>query len=117
MCAPENVAKRDVLQRRLAENLAKRVVWRLCAAENIAFRGESAREAGTVSSGIVCFVSPIALLLTVSCVFLVPALLLLTVSSGIVCFVSPIVLFIDSIVCFASSDTVFADSLEGIKIE
>ena len=54
--------------------------------------------------------------MTVSCVLLVLALLLLTVSSGIVCFVSPIV-FIDSIVCFASSGAVFADSLEGIEIE
>ena len=43
MCAPENVAKRDVLQRRLAEIFAKRIVWRISAAENIAFRGESAR--------------------------------------------------------------------------
>ena len=55
--------------------------------------------------------------MTVSCVLLVLALLLLTVSSGIECFVSPIVLFIDSIVCFASSGAVFADSLEGIEIE
>ena len=43
MCEPENIAKRDVLQRRPAENLAKRAVWRTCAAENIAFRDESAR--------------------------------------------------------------------------
>ena len=52
------------------------------------------------------------ILLTVSCVLLVPALLLLTVSSGIVCFVSPIVLFIDSLVRFVSSGSAFADSLE-----
>ena len=52
------------------------------------------------------------ILLTVSCVLLVPALLLLTVSSGIVCFVSPIVLFIDSLVRFVSSGAAFADSLE-----
>ena len=50
--------------------------------------------------------------MTVSCVLLVPALLLLTVSSGIVCFLSPIVLFVDSIVHFASSGAAFADSLE-----
>ena len=71
----------------------------------------------TVSDGIVCFVSPIALFIDSIVRLLVLALLLLTVSSGIVCFVSPIVLFIDSIVCFASSGAVFADSLEGIKIE
>ena len=52
------------------------------------------------------------ILLTVSCVLLVSALLLLTVSSGIVCFVSPIALFIDSLVRFASSGAAFADSLE-----
>ena len=65
----------------------------------------------------------------VSCVLLVPALLLLTVSSGIICFVSPIVLFIDSIsgvllapalllltvssgkVCFVSPIVLFIDSI------
>ena len=52
------------------------------------------------------------ILLTVSCVLLVSALLLLTVSSGIVCFVSPIALLIDSIMRFASSGAAFADSLE-----
>ena len=52
------------------------------------------------------------ILLTVSCVLLVSALLLLTVSSGIVCFVPPIALFIDSIVRLVSSGAAFADSLE-----
>ena len=55
--------------------------------------------------------------MTVSCVLLVLALLLLTVSSGIVCFVSPLALFIDSIVRLATSGAAFADSLEGIEIE
>ena len=50
--------------------------------------------------------------MTVSCVLLVLALLLLTVSSGIVCFVSPLALFIDSIVRLATSGAAFADSLE-----
>ena len=71
----------------------------------------------TVSNGIVCLVSPIALFIDSIVRLLVLALLLLTVSSGIVCFVSPIVHFIASIVCFASSGAVFADSLEGIEIE
>ena len=55
-------------------------------------------------------------LLTVSCVLLVLALLLLTVSSGIVCFVSPLALFIDSIVRLATSGAAFADNLEGNRV-
>ena len=47
---------------------------------------------------------------TVSCVLLVPALLLLRVSYQIVCFASPIVHFVDSFVRFASPGAAFADS-------
>ena len=54
--------------------------------------------------------------MTVSCVLLVLALLLLTVSSGIVCFVSPLALFIDNIVRLATSCGAFADSLEGNRM-
>ena len=50
--------------------------------------------------------------MTVSCVLLVLALLLLTVSSGIVCFVSPLALLIDSVLRSASLGAAFADSLE-----
>ena len=54
------------------------------------------------------------ILLAVSCVSLVPALLLLTVSYEIVCLASPIVHFVDSFVRFASSGAVLADSLVRI---
>ena len=50
--------------------------------------------------------------MTVSCVLLVLALLLLTVSSEIVCFVPPLTLFVDNIVRLATSGAAFADSLE-----
>ena len=55
-------------------------------------------------------------LLTVSCVLLVPALLLLTVSSEIVCFVPPLTLFVDNIVRLATSGAAFADNLEGNRV-
>ena len=54
--------------------------------------------------------------MTVSCVLLVLALLLLTVSSEIVCFVSPLALFIDNIVRLATSGAAFGDNLEGNRM-
>ena len=56
------------------------------------------------------------ILMTVSCVLLLPALLLLTVSYGIVCFASQRAHFIHNIVRFASSGAAFADSLVRIDI-
>ena len=54
--------------------------------------------------------------MTVSCVLLVLALLLLTVSSEIVCFVPPLTLFVDNIVHLATSGAAFADNLEGNRV-
>ena len=54
--------------------------------------------------------------MTVSCVLLVLALLLLTVSSEIVCFVPPLTLFVDNIVRLATSSAAFADNLEGNRV-
>ena len=65
----------------------------------------------TVSYGIECFASPIALFTDSFVRFACPGAALLTVSSGIVCFASPIALFIDSLERFASADAAFADSL------